>query len=215
MNDALKRGFDIAVATVALILLGPLFLVIAATVRLGMGKPVLFRQMRAGFRKRPFMLFKFRTMKNAPRSAVDVSYDAARLTPLGRVLRAFSIDEIPQLWNVLKGDMSLVGPRPLLVEYLDRYTEEQTRRHEVRPGITGWAQVNGRNSLTWEDKFKLDVWYVDHRRMWLDFQILARTVGNIIRREGISQSGQATMPEFLGTSVTNQQTCCAIAKERQ
>ena len=167
-------------------------------IRCKLGTPVLFRQQRPGLGGRPFWLLKFRTMTEARDAAGNLLPDAQRLTGFGRFLRATSLDELPELLNVLKGDMSLVGPRPLLMQYLDRYTPEQARRHEVRPGITGWAQVNGRNAITWEEKFKLDVWYVDNWSLWLDIKIIFMTVWKIFKREGISQPGQATMEEFRG-----------------
>jgi len=171
---------------------------LATLVALLLGTPVLFRQQRPGLGGRPFWLLKFRTMTEARDARGNLLPDAARLTAFGRFLRATSLDELPELLNVLKGDMSLVGPRPLLMQYLDRYTPEQARRHEVRPGITGWAQVNGRNAITWEEKFKLDVWYVDNWSLWLDIKIIFMTVWKIFKREGISQPGQATMEEFRG-----------------
>jgi lipopolysaccharide/colanic/teichoic acid biosynthesis glycosyltransferase len=183
---------------VGLILLAPVFLGVAAAVRLSLGSPVLFRQTRPGLGGKPFEMLKFRTMRDAHDARGNPLPDAERLTPLGRFLRATSLDELPELVNVLRGEMSLVGPRPLLMEYLPLYTPEQARRHEVRPGITGWAQVNGRNALSWEEKFRLDVWYVDHRSFWLDLRILARTVAKVFAREGISQEGQATMERFRG-----------------
>lgn len=192
----MKRGMDILASAVSLVVLFPLLLVLAAAVRLFLGRPVLFRQVRPGLHGRPFVLYKFRTMRDLRDANGNLLPDEQRLTPFGRFLRSASLDELPELFNVLRGDMSLVGPRPLLMEYLDRYTPEQARRHEVKPGITGWAQVNGRNSLSWEDKFRLDVWYVDHWSLWLDFKILWLTVVKVLRREGISAAGSATMPEF-------------------
>ncbi len=163
----------------------------------------MFRQQRPGLHGRPFLLLKFRTMTDARDASGTLLPDAARLTAFGRFLRAASLDELPELLNVLKGDMSLVGPRPLLMQYLGRYTPEQARRHEVRPGITGWAQVNGRNAISWEEKFRLDVWYVDHQSLWLDIRIIAMTIGKILKREGISHPGQATMEEFTGAGAKN------------
>ena len=163
-----------------------------------MGSPVLFKQQRPGLHGKPFMMSKFRTMTDARDGDGNLLPDADRLTRLGRFLRSTSLDELPELFNVLKGDMSLVGPRPLLMRYLDRYTPEQARRHEVRPGITGWAQINGRNALSWEDKFTLDVWYVDHCSLLLDMRIILQTIWKVLRREGISQEGEATMSEFMG-----------------
>ena len=197
---SLKRAFDLVVSLLALILLSPLLGLLALLVRLRLGAPVLFRQLRPGLHGRPFTLYKFRTMTDARDAQGALLPDAERLTPLGRFLRSTSLDELPELFNVLKGEMSLVGPRPLLMEYLPRYTPEQLRRHEVRPGITGWAQVNGRNALSWEEKFALDVWYVEHHSFWLDLKILVLTTGKIINREGISQPGHATMEEFRGSS---------------
>ena len=192
----MKRFFDLAVAAAALVLFSPLLVLIAATIRMSMGSPVLFRQVRPGLKGRPFTIYKFRTMKEARDAAGKLLSDAERLTRIGRILRAFSLDELPEIFNVLKGEMSVVGPRPLLMRYLDRYTPEQARRHEVKPGLTGWAQVNGRNAIAWEDKFALDVWYVDHRSFWLDLKIVGMTVLKVLKREGISQEGEATMPEF-------------------
>ena len=190
-----KRALDLAVALPALVLLAPVVLLVAVAVRVCMGSPVLFRHRRAGYRGRPFTLLKFRTM----RPGAPGEPDDARLTRLGALLRAASLDELPQLWNVLGGDMSLVGPRPLLMEYLERYSPEQARRHEVLPGITGLAQVRGRNALSWEEKFALDVWYVDHASLRLDLYILWRTLVAVIRRSGVSAPGHATMPVFLGS----------------
>jgi lipopolysaccharide/colanic/teichoic acid biosynthesis glycosyltransferase len=195
----MKRVFDLVVALVLLVVLAPLLAVLAVLVRVKLGSPVLFRQLRPGRGGRLFTLVKFRTMTDARGPDGVWLPDAQRLTPFGRWLRATSLDELPELWNVLRGDMSLVGPRPLLVAYLDRYTPEQARRHEVRPGLTGWAQINGRNATSWEERFRLDVWYVDHRSMLLDLCILARTVGAVLRRQGISAPGEATMGEFRGT----------------
>ena len=195
----MKRLFDILVAATALVVTAPVMLLAALAIRRSMGAPVLFRHVRPGRHGVPFELVKFRTMRAATDAAGTPLPDAERLTATGRFLRAASIDELPQLINVLRGDMSLVGPRPLLMDYLPRYDAEQARRHDVRPGITGWAQVNGRNALTWEEKFAYDVWYVDHRSFLLDMKILALTVIKVFRREGISAAGEATMPVFLGT----------------
>ncbi|WP_322509070.1 sugar transferase [Anaerolinea sp.] len=195
-----KRLFDLTLALLALVLLSPVLLFTALAVRLGLGKPVLFRQPRPGYKGRIFTLYKFRTMRDALAPDGTPLPDDQRLTPLGRFLRATSLDELPELFNVLKGEMSLVGPRPLLVKYLPLYTPEQTRRHDVLPGITGWAQINGRNALSWQDKFRLDVWYVDHWSFWLDVKILILTVWKVLRREGINQPGQATASEFDGTN---------------
>ena len=198
-----KRLFDIVVAATALLVLSPLLLLVALAVRLDLGSPVLFRQQRPGLRGRPFELVKFRTMRDDAAVGTDIKGDARRLTRFGAFLRKTSLDELPELWNVLRGDMSLVGPRPLLMQYLGRYTPEQARRHEVRPGLTGWAQVNGRNALSWEEKFALDVWYVDHRSFWLDLKILVRTARHVLRPSGISAAGEATMPEFMGSETAS------------
>ncbi|MDG4798692.1 sugar transferase [Micromonospora sp. WMMD1082] len=195
-DDPVKRVFDVLVATVLLLLTAPVMAVVAVAVAVGLGRPVLFRQCRIGRDDRPFELVKFRTMRE-PREGL--TSDADRLTPLGRWLRATSLDELPTLWNVLRGDMSIVGPRPLLPEYLARYSPTQARRHEVRPGVTGLAQVRGRNSLDWDDKLALDVEYVTRRSLRLDVSILAATVRTVVRREGISAAGNATAPEFLGS----------------
>ena len=191
-----KRGFDLIVAAVALVVLAPVLMAVALLVRLVMGPPVFFRQARPGQGSRLFTLVKFRTMKGARAGESD----AVRLTAFGRLLRASSLDELPELWNVIKGDMSIVGPRPLLVQYLDRYTPEQARRHEIRPGVTGLAQVSGRNSLDWEQKFAHDVWYVDHCSFALDVKILALTIWNVVGRRGISAPGHATAAEFMGSA---------------
>ncbi len=188
-----------AVAGSALVILSPVMLITAAVVWLNLGVPVFFRQMRPGLHMRPFCLYKFRTMTEAHDPSGRRLPDAERISRSGRIVRSFSLDELPQLWNVLRGDMSLVGPRPLLLAYLDRYTAEQARRHEVRPGITGWAQVNGRNAISWEQKLELDVWYVQHRSFVLDLKILAMTVVQLFNRRGISADGHETMPEFRGT----------------
>ncbi|PRY93145.1 lipopolysaccharide/colanic/teichoic acid biosynthesis glycosyltransferase [Hasllibacter halocynthiae] len=189
---AAKRALDVAGALVGLTLLAPLLAVLAWRVRREMGAPVLFRQVRPGLGGRPFEMRKFRTMRGGPGT------DAERLTPFGARLRASSLDELPELWNVLLGDMSLVGPRPLLPEYLPLYTPRQARRHEVRPGLTGWAQVNGRNAIAWEEKFELDLWYVENRTLLLDLRIIATTVSKVLRREGVAAAGEATMPPFTG-----------------
>ena len=196
----IKRVFDIAVSALCLLLLSPLLIVIALVIRVSMGSPVLYRQIRPGVRGEPFEIYKFRSMRNAVDESGQPLPDAQRLTSVGKLLRSSSLDEIPELWNVLKGDMSLVGPRPLLVEYLPLYSTEQRRRHEVLPGLTGWAQVKGRNSLSWEEKFDLDVWYVDHRSMWMDLKILLLTVWQVLRRSGINEEGEATMSRFTGTA---------------
>ena len=192
----MKRLFDLILVIPSLILLSPLIGLIGALVWMSMGRPVFFRQGRPGRGGKPFVMYKFRTMGEARDEAGKLLPDEDRLTWLGRVLRSTSLDELPELFNVLRGDMSLVGPRPLLMRYLDRYTPEQARRHEVKPGLTGWAQVNGRNAITWEEKFALDVWYVDHRSLWLDLKIIALTLLKVIRREGISEAGRETMSEF-------------------
>ncbi len=200
MTSIPKRALDLSLATIALIVTAPVLVVAMAVIRIADGTPVLFRQIRPGHKGRPFTLYKLRTMSNAMDNNGAVAPDAARLTRVGRVLRKLSIDEVPQLWNVVRGDMSLVGPRPLLMRYLDRYTPEQARRHEVQPGITGWAQVNGRNAITWEEKFALDTWYVDHHTFWLDLKIIAMTASRVLVGDGIAQDGHATMPEFMGST---------------
>lgn len=195
----LKRCFDLIVTTVGLFLIWPLLLILAFVVRLKFGSPTIFRQTRPGLCGKPFKMYKFRTMTDARDASGNLQPDAVRLTPFGRLLRSSSLDELPELFNVLKGEMSLVGPRPLLMEYLPLYSAEQARRHEVRPGITGWAQVNGRNTIGWDEKFNLDVWYVDNRSLWLDLKILWLTVKKVFIREGINQEGQATMEKFKGS----------------
>jgi sugar transferase EpsL len=195
-----KRALDLLLAIPILILISPLLLVVAILIRIYHGRPVFFRQQRPGYRGQPFQVTKFRTMNNARDAAGNLLPDARRLTSLGRFLRASSLDELPELWHVLRGEMSLIGPRPLLMQYLERYSPEQARRHEVLPGITGWAQINGRNALTWEDKFRLDVWYVDHWSLGLDIKILLLTFWKVLKREGISQPGHATAEEFMGSS---------------
>ena len=194
----MKRLMDILGAATGLILLSPVLAVLYVWIRRDMGAPVFFRQTRPGRGGRPFQMIKFRSMRDAKGPDGQPLPDAERLTPLGRKLRSSSLDELPELWNVLKGDMSLVGPRPLLMEYLPLYSAEQARRHEVRPGISGWAQVNGRNALSWPEKFELDVWYVDNRTIWLDLKVVWLTIVKIIRRDGISAAGEATMPKFTG-----------------
>lgn len=195
----LKRAFDIAASTSALVVLSPVLAITAYKVKKELGSPVLFRQTRPGLHGKPFEMIKFRTMKDATDKAGNALPDSERLTEFGKKLRASSLDELPELWNVLKGDMSLVGPRPLLMEYLPLYNAEQAKRHNVRPGVTGYAQVNGRNSLSWEDKFKLDTWYVEHQSLWLDMKILLKTVKKVIIKDGISAEGEATMTKFTGT----------------
>ena len=196
----MKRFMDIIFASVALILLSPVLLLVALAILFTMGTPVLFRQQRPGLHGRPFGIVKFRTMRAVRAGEDAVASDGMRLTRLGRFLRAASLDELPELWNVLKGDMSLVGPRPLLMQYLPLYSPAQARRHEVRPGLTGWAQVKGRNALSWDEKFALDVWYVEHRSLWLDLRILAATIGQVVARRGIAAEGSATMHEFRGNA---------------
>jgi sugar transferase EpsL len=194
-----KRLFDLLVALPALIVFSPVLAALAVLVHLKLGTPVFFRQLRPGLHGRPFHMAKFRTMTDDHDASGALLPDADRLTVFGKFLRSTSLDELPELWNVVNGDLSLVGPRPLLMRYLDRYTPEQARRHEVRPGITGWAQVNGRNAISWEEKFALDVWYVDHVSFGLDLKILWLTVVRVFQRKGISQTGQATMEEFMGS----------------
>ena len=197
----LKRAFDIAASTSALVVLSPVLAITAYKVKKELGSPVLFRQTRPGLHGKPFEMIKFRTMKDATDKEGNALPDSERLTEFGKKLRASSLDELPELWNVLKGDMSLVGPRPLLMEYLPLYNAEQAKRHNVRPGVTGYAQVNGRNSLSWEDKFKLDTWYVEHQSLWLDMKILLKTVKKVIIKDGISADGEATMTKFTGSRV--------------
>jgi sugar transferase EpsL len=192
------RFADVVLSTLALLALSPLMSAIAVGIRWTMGSPVFFRDRRTGRGRTPFTILKFRTMRPLTPGEGGPDADESRLTRMGRFLRSLSLDELPTLWNVLRGDMAFVGPRPLPVRYLDRYSARQARRHEVRPGITGWAQVNGRNSLSWDQRLELDVWYVDHRSLWLDVRILARTTRTVLRREGISHAGHATMPEFMG-----------------
>ena len=195
----MKRAIDWVVALVALVLLSPVVTVLYILIRRKLGSPVLFRQVRPGIYGLPFNIVKFRTMTNERGPGGELLPDHQRLTALGVWLRSTSLDELPELFNVLKGDMSLVGPRPLLMDYLSLYNERQARRHEVRPGITGWAQINGRNALSWEEKFELDVWYVDNRSVWLDIKILFKTVFQVLKQDGISHSGEATMPRFTGS----------------
>jgi len=193
-----KRWLDLSVTLLGLIVTSPLLLLLAGLVWAFQGRPILFRQTRPGYRGRPFTNLKFRTMTDRRGPGGELLPDRERLTPLGRFLRATSLDELPELFNVLRGEMSLVGPRPLLMRYLERYSAEQARRHDVLPGVTGWAQVNGRNAQTWEDRFKLDVWYVEHWSFWLDIKILGLTVWKAIAQEGINPPGQDSMPEFMG-----------------
>ncbi|NMG73939.1 sugar transferase [Aromatoleum diolicum] len=195
----IKRSFDFLASVLGLVLLAPVFAFISWNVRRKMGSPVLFRQVRPGLQGKPFEMVKFRTMRDGVDPQGNLLPDAERLTPFGNFLRASSLDELPELWNVLKGEMSLVGPRPLLIEYLPLYSPEQNRRHEARPGVTGWAQVNGRNALSWDEKFKLDVWYVNNQSLWLDLKILILTVKKVVIRDGISAQGEATMSRFTGS----------------
>ena len=202
MRNSLRLKFlvDWVLSFLAIALLAVPMIVIAGMVYFRLGSPIIFRQTRPGLRGEPFQMFKFRTMKNSCDSKGKLLPDDARLTNFGRFLRSTSLDELPELWNVLKGEMSLVGPRPLLMDYLPLYSPEQARRHEVKPGITGWAQVNGRNAISWEDKFQLDVWYVDHQSFWLDLKILFLTVKRVFQRSGISAYGEMTMPRFTGNN---------------
>lgn len=198
----MKRFFDLIAASVLLVLLWPLILITAILVRIKLGSPVLFKQQRAGLHGRPFELYKFRTMTYETDASGKLLPDSQRLTSFGKTLRAFSLDELPQLVNVIRGDLSLVGPRPLLMEYLPLYTEEQARRHEVRPGMTGWAQVNGRNSISWEEKFELDLWYVEHQSLLLDLKILLLTVIKVLKTEGIHHQNHVTMEKFTGSKLS-------------
>lgn len=197
----LKRLIDITASAAALTVLSPVLAVTAYKVKKDLGSPVLFKQTRPGLNGKPFEMIKFRTMKDATDSDGNLLPDSERLTPFGQKLRSASLDELPELWNVLKGDMSLVGPRPLLMEYLPLYNSEQARRHNVRPGVTGYAQVNGRNAISWEQKFALDTWYVDNQSLWLDFKILAKTVKQVLIKDGISAEGEATMSKFTGNQI--------------
>jgi lipopolysaccharide/colanic/teichoic acid biosynthesis glycosyltransferase len=194
-----KRLFDLSFSVVGLILLAPVIIFTAWAVRRKLGSPILFRQIRPGLNGKPFEMVKFRTMRDARDEAGNLLSDGERMTRFGAFLRASSLDELPELWNVLKGDMSLVGPRPLLMEYLHLYNDRQFKRHDVRPGITGWAQINGRNSLSWEEKFEMDVWYVENRSLWLDLKIIFGTIRKVLKRDGISAEGSVTMPKFTGT----------------
>ena len=195
----IKRLLDIVIASIALILLSPVYFIVARKVKKNLGSPVLFRQVRPGLHGKPFEMIKFRTMKDAVDANGNPLPDSERLTPFGKMLRATSLDEMPELWNVIKGDMSIVGPRPLLVEYLPLYNEEQAKRHHVRPGITGYAQVNGRNAISWEKKFELDTWYVENQSLWLDFKIMLKTVKKVLAKDDISAEGEVTMSKFTGT----------------
>lgn len=196
----MKRLFDILVSFTLLIILSPVIALVAWKIRKNLGAPVLFKQVRPGMNGKPFEMVKFRTMRDAEDSNGNILPDAERMTPFGNKLRSSSLDELPELWNVLKGEMSLVGPRPLLMQYLPLYNSEQNRRHETRPGVTGWAQINGRNSLSWSEKFKLDVWYVDNRSFWLDVKILFLTVKKVFVKEGISADGHVTIEPFKGNA---------------
>lgn len=198
----IKRLIDITASGAALAVLSPVLAVTAYKVKKNLGSPVLFKQTRPGLDGKPFEMIKFRTMKDATDKDGNLLPDSERLTPFGQKLRSTSIDELPELWNVLKGDMSLVGPRPLLMEYLPLYNSEQARRHNVRPGVTGYAQVNGRNAISWEQKFALDTWYVDNQSLWLDFKILAKTVKQVLIKDGISAEGEATMSKFTGSPIS-------------
>ncbi len=193
-----KRVLDIFLTILAILMLSPLFFILAILVVIKFGTPIIFRQQRPGYKGEPFWVYKFRTMTNARDAQDNLLPDSQRITHLGKFLRSYSLDELPELFNILRGEMSLVGPRPLLMQYLERYSPEQARRHDVLPGMTGWAQINGRNALTWKDKFILDVWYVDHWSFWLDIKIIFLTIGKVLRREGINQPGQATAEEFTG-----------------
>lgn len=199
----LKRFLDIIIASIALILLSPLYAFVAYKVKKNLGSPVLFRQVRPGLHGKPFEMIKFRTMKDAVDEQGNPLPDSERLTPFGQMLRSTSLDEMPELWNVIKGDMSIVGPRPLLMEYLPLYSPEQAKRHDVRPGMTGHAQVNGRNAIGWEEKFKLDTWYVENHSIWLDFKIMFKTVHKVLAKDDISAEGEATMTKFTGTKTDN------------
>lgn len=195
----LKRLLDIVIASSALVLLSPVYALVAYKVKKNLGSPVLFRQLRPGLHGKPFEMVKFRTMKDALDLDGNPLPDSERLTAFGKMLRATSLDEMPELWNVIKGDMSIIGPRPLLMEYLPLYNEQQAKRHNVRPGITGYAQVNGRNAISWEKKFELDTWYVENQSLWLDFKIMLKTIKKVIAKDDISAEGEATMTKFTGT----------------
>lgn len=195
----MKRLLDVMIASTALVVLSPVYAIVAYKVRKNLGSPVLFRQVRPGLHGQPFEMIKFRTMKDAVDEHGNPLPDSERLTPFGKILRATSLDEMPELWNVIKGDMSIVGPRPLLMEYLPLYNEEQAKRHNVRPGMTGYAQVNGRNAISWEEKFKLDTWYVENQSLWLDFKIMLKTVKKVLAKDDINAEGEATMSKFTGT----------------
>ncbi len=194
----LKRLIDIIGSSIGLVLASPVMMIISLIIYFTMGRPIFFKQIRPGLKGKPFVIYKFRTMLDLKDEDGNLLPDEKRLTTIGKFLRSTTLDELPEFWNVLKGDMSLVGPRPLLMEYLDRYTPEQARRHEVKPGMTGWAQINGRNAISWEEKFKLDVWYVDNWSILLDLKIIFLTILKVLKREGVSAEGHATMPEFKG-----------------
>ena len=200
----LKRVLDVVIASIALILLSPLYFYVAHKVKKNLGSPVLFRQVRPGLHGKPFEMIKFRSMKDAVDAQGNPLPDSERLTPFGKMLRSSSLDEMPELWNVIKGDMSIVGPRPLLMEYLPLYNQEQAKRHLVRPGMTGHAQVNGRNAISWEEKFKLDTWYVENQSVWLDFKIMLKTVKKVLAKDDINEAGEATMTKFTGTQSDQQ-----------
>ena len=200
----IKRLLDIIIASIALILLSPLYFYVAHKVKKNLGSPVLFRQVRPGLHGKPFEMIKFRSMKDAVDAQGNPLPDSERLTPFGKMLRSSSLDEMPELWNVIKGDMSIVGPRPLLMEYLPLYNQEQAKRHDVRPGMTGHAQVNGRNAISWEEKFKLDTWYVENQSVWLDFKIMLKTVKKVLAKDDINEAGEATMTKFTGTQSDQQ-----------
>lgn len=195
----LKRVLDVMIASTALLLLSPVYFFVAYKVRKNLGSPVLFRQVRPGLHGKPFEMIKFRSMKDAVDENGNPLPDSERLTPFGQMLRATSLDEMPELWNVIKGEMSIVGPRPLLMEYLPLYNSQQAKRHNVRPGMTGYAQVNGRNAISWEEKFKLDTWYVENQSLWLDFKIMLKTVKKVLAKDDISAEGEATMTKFTGS----------------
>jgi len=200
----IKRLLDIIIASIALILLSPLYFYVAHKVKKNLGSPVLFRQVRPGLHGKPFEMIKFRSMKDAVDAQGNPLPDSERLTPFGKMLRSSSLDEMPELWNVIKGDMSIVGPRPLLMEYLPLYNQEQAKRHLLRPGMTGHAQVNGRNAISWEEKFKLDTWYVENQSVWLDFKIMLKTVKKVLAKDDINEAGEATMTKFTGTQSDQQ-----------
>jgi len=205
-ENMIKRLFDFIIALILLVVLAPIIAITAVIIRINIGSPIVFKQQRPGLHGKPFYIYKLRTMTDERDSAGTLLPDEQRITRLGLIIRKLSIDELPQLLNVLKGELSLVGPRPLLMEYLDKYTPEQARRHDVKPGITGWAQVNGRNAISWEEKFKLDVWYVDNQSFWLDIKILWLTALKVIKRDGVNQQGHVTMTKFEGSRSYSQNT---------